>query len=256
MTISIITVCYNSERTIARTIESVLAQDKVRLEYLIIDGASKDKTVEIAESYKDRFIQKGISYVVKSEPDKGIYDAMNKGISFATGDIIGILNSDDFYANPNVLSSVESVFFATSCESVYGNLLYIKNGRPYRYWKSGKPRSFRFGWMPPHPAFFVKKEMYKKYGVFRLDCGTAADYELMLRFLERNHVSTIWINKIFTYMEAGGVSGANMESYKRSTVHDIKAWTYNDLKAGFGFKYLKKIRKIPQFFAANFVKID
>lgn len=251
MTISIITVCYNSERTIARTIESVLAQEKVRLEYLIIDGASKDKTVEIAESYKDRFVQKGISYVVKSEPDKGIYDAMNKGVLAATGDIIGILNSDDYYADSDVLSSVESAFLANRCESVYGNLLYIKNGKPYRYWKSGKPRSFRFGWMPPHPAFFVKKEMYKKYGIFRLDCGTAADYELMLRFLERNHVSTIWINKIFTYMEAGGASNHGLQSRIIGINNDRIAWEKNNIKPERFTILFKKLRKIPQFLGAK-----
>lgn len=251
MTISIITVCYNSERTIARTIESVLAQDKVRLEYLIIDGASKDKTVEIAESYKDRFVQKGISYVVKSEPDKGIYDAMNKGISLSTGDIIGILNSDDFYANPNVLSSVESVFFATSCESVYGNLLYIKNGKPYRYWKSGKPRSFRFGWMPPHPAFFVKKEVYEKHGLFRLDCGINADYEIMLRFLEVHKINAVWLDKICTFMEAGGASNHGLQSRIIGINNDRIAWEKNNIKPERFTILFKKLRKIPQFLGAK-----
>ncbi len=254
MKISIITVCYNSSKTIARTIDSVLNQNIIQLEYLIIDGASKDNTVSIAESYRDSFKRKGFDYKIQSESDKGIYDAMNKGIKSATGEIIGILNSDDYYASSDVLFTVSRGFDHNNKDSLYGNLLYVKNGKPYRYWKSGKPRSLKFGWMPPHPAFFVKKDIYKKYGLFRLDCGTAADYELMLRFLEKNKISTLWINKTFTNMEAGGASGASLDAYKKSHQNDKNAWLLNELKPAFGFAWLKKIRKIPQFITAKFVK--
>lgn len=255
MTISIITVCYNSSKTIKRTIESVIAQKNIKLEYLIIDGASKDNTVAIAESYREKFESKDVSFIVISELDKGIYDAMNKGIKLATGDIIGILNSDDYYVSSDVLYSVCRGFEENNTDSLYGNLLYVKNGKSYRYWKSGKPRSLKFGWMPPHPAFFVKNDIYQKYGLFRLDCGTAADYELMLRFLEKNKISTTWINKTFTNMEAGGASGANIDAYKKSHQNDKNAWVLNNLKPVPGFAWLKKIRKIPQFITAKFVKI-
>lgn len=255
MKISIITVSYNSEKTIERTINSILNQKNVELEYLIIDGASNDNTINIANSYIKQFTMRNITYKILSEPDKGIYDAMNKGIKLTTGEIIGILNSDDYYSSPEILESIVSEFTKSNCDSLYGNLLYIKNGKPYRYWKSGKLRSFKYGWMPPHPAFFVKKEIYEKYGLFRLDCGTSADYELMLRFLERNKISSHWIDKTFTYMEAGGASGANLKAYKVAHKNDKKAWMLNEIKPIFCFAWLKKIRKLPQFFLAKFIII-
>ena len=256
MKISIITVCFNSSKTIARTIESVLAQKDICLEYLIIDGASKDNTISIAESFRQEFEEKGTSLIIKSEPDKGIYDAMNKGVQFASGDIIGILNSDDYYAATDVLSTVVKGFEETKTETLYGNLLYVKHGKPFRYWRSGKFHSFRFGWMPPHPSFFVKKSIYEKFGAFRLDCGTAADYELMLRFLEKNNVSTQWIDKILIYMEAGGASGANVEAYKKAHFNDKLAWKINKLTPILGCIWLKKIRKIKQFFIPKKIKLE
>jgi len=255
MTISIITICFNSEKTIAKTIESILEQDYQNIEYLIIDGASKDGTMKIVNSYKKKFNQKGIEYVISSEKDKGIYDAMNKGVGKASGDVVGILNSDDYYAAPDVLSHVVKAFKDNDIDTCYGNLLYVKGEKPYRYWKSGKPRTFKFGWMPPHPAFFVKKSVYDMYGSFRLDCGTVADYELMLRFLEKNKVSTYWIDKTFTYMEAGGASGANIEARKKAHANDIKAWKVNGLRFSNMTIWLKKIRKLPQFVEAKFLKV-
>ena len=255
MKISIITVCFNSSKTIARTIESVLKQKDINIEYLIIDGASKDNTIEIAESYRELFIQKGFSYRIQSEPDNGIYDAMNKGIRAATGDIIGILNSDDYYADVDVLSSVLVCFENNATDSVYGNILYVNNGKPYRYWKSGKQESFRSGWMPPHPAFFVKKNVYEKYGVFRLDCGINADYEIMLRFLEVHKISTTWVNKICTYMEAGGTSNNGIQSRLVAINNDRIAWEKNNIIPNRLTIFLKKIRKIPQFFVAKIKKI-
>ncbi len=254
MKISIVTICYNSSRTIARTIESVLSQNNVCLEYLIIDGASKDNTVEIVESYRNRFEKKRIAYIVKSEPDKGIYDAMNKGVQLASGEIIGILNSDDYYSAPDILSTVVNSFTEYKTDTLYGDLLYVKDNKPFRYWKSGNQQSFKSGWMPPHPSFFVKKDVYEKYGLFRLDCGTAADYELMLRFLEKNKVSSIWINKLFTYMDAGGASGANLVAYKKAHGNDIKAWACNELHRPFFCIWLKKLRKLKQFIIPKTIK--
>ena len=251
MKISIITVCYNSNGTIAHTIESVLAQDFPGIEYLIIDGASSDNTVAIAESYRRKFAEKGIPYTVRSEPDKGIYDAMNKGVLLASGDVVGILNSDDRYATSDVLSAVADCFEKNNADSIYGNLLYVKNGKPYRYWKSGKRKSFRKGWMPPHPAFFVKKSVYEKYGVFRLDCGINADYEIMLRFLEVHKISSVWLDKICTYMEAGGTSNNGFLSRLVAMSNDRLAWEKNGIKQGMLTIFLKKLRKLPQFIGAK-----
>ena len=255
MQITIITVCYNSEQTISRTIESVFLQNYPYLEYIIIDGASKDKTVEIAYSYKDKFQEKGISYKIYSEPDKGIYDAMNKGISHATGEIIGILNSDDRYVDEYVLSTVAESFENNSnLDTCFGNLLYVKGDKPYRYWKSGAPRTFKFGWMPPHPSFFVRSSVYRKYGLFRLDCGVNADYELMLRFLEKHKVSSVWINQLFVYMEAGGTSNQGIQSRIDGIKDNEQAWYVNNLRLTKFTILLKKIRKIPQFLYAKMIR--
>lgn len=251
MKISVITVCYNSSKTISRTIESVLAQKDVQLEYLIIDGASKDNTIKIAESYCRQFAEKGIDYIIKSESDKGIYDAMNKGIASATGEIIGILNSDDFYSSDASLLSVAGAFAETNVDMVFGNLLYIKGGKPYRYWKSGAARSFKFGWMPPHPALFIKTSVYKKYGMFRLDCGINADYELMLRFFEKEKLSAVWLDKIITCMEAGGTSNNGIQSRISGMNNDRLAWEKNNMKPGRFTILLKKLRKLPQFMEAK-----
>ncbi len=255
MKISIITVCYNSSKTIARTIESVISQEDVQLEYLIIDGASKDNTVSIAESYRERFESKDVSFIIVSEPDKGIYDAMNKGVKLATGDIIGILNSDDYYSSSDVLSTVLDGFMNNKTETLYGNLLYVRNGKPFRYWRSGKFHTFKHGWMPPHPSFFVTKNAYNKYGLYRLDCGVNADYEFMLRLLEKKKASTVWIKKTFVYMEAGGTSDNGINSRVQGVIDNKIAWKVNDMNPPFYTVYWKKIRKIPQFIFAKFVKM-
>ena len=247
MKISTIKVCFNSEETIERTIKSVLAQKNIDLEYLIIDGASKDGTLGIIKNYAEK--NPCIHFV--SEKDKGIYDAMNKGISMATGDVVGILNSDDYYASADSLSSTISVFEQNNVEMVFGNLLYVKNNKPYRYWKSGKPRTFKFGWMPPHPALFVKAEVYKNNGVFRLDCGINADYELMLRFFEKEKLSSFWLDKIITCMEAGGTSNNGIKSRVAGIKNDSLAWKVNGLKKHWYTVILKKLRKTPQFFVLD-----
>lgn len=251
MKISIVTVSYNSSLTISSTIESVLSQKNIDLEYIIVDGASKDGTVDIIRQYTD----KNSCIKLLSEKDNGIYDAMNKGIGLATGEVIGILNSDDCYAGDDVLEEIVKTFCEdNTLESCYGNLVYVKNYKPYRYWKSGEPRSFKNGWMPPHPAFFVRKTVYEKYGVFRLDCGTAADYELMLRFLEKYKISSKWVNKVITHMTAGGASNSGFTSRINAHKNDEMAWDINKLERNMFTLYLKKIRKIPQFVKARFIR--
>ena len=255
MTISIITVCYNSELTIARTIESVLTQDYPHLEYIIIDGASTDRTMETVRKYEVSFREKGIRYITQSEPDSGIYDAMNKGIQKSSGDVIGIINSDDRLAEPNVLSSVAECFERHNCDTLYGNIIITNGESPYRYWRGGKPRTFRYGWMPPHPAFFVKKEIYTRYGIFRLDCGVNADYELMLRLLEKAKVSTHWLDKTLTIMSTGGTSDSGLRTRIKSIDDNRKAWLVNNMRCPPLTVYLKKLRKLPQFITAKFIKI-
>lgn len=246
MKITIITVCYNSEKTIEKTILSVLSQNIDNFEYIIVDGLSKDNTMNIINKYKNKNI------ISISEKDNGIYDAMNKGIKLATGDIIGILNSDDVYAYNNVLFDVKRMFENDNIECCYGNIIYIKNNKPYRYWRSGNPRTFKYGWMPPHPAFFVKRSVYEKYGLFRLDCGVNADYELMLRFMEFHKIRAKWVNKTFVLMQAGGRSNDGIKTRLKSVNNDKYAWYINGHKPYFYTIIFKKIRKIPQYIFARF----
>jgi glycosyltransferase involved in cell wall biosynthesis len=249
MKISIITVCFNSIKSIRTVFQSVLSQIDIDLEYILIDGSSTDGTIGVIKDYAEKYPQ-----IIKwvSEPDNGMYDAMNKGIVMATGEIIGILNSDDFYASNEILSLVDKIMTTKKIDSCYGNLVYIKNNKPYRYWRSGKQRSFKLGWMPPHPTFFIKKSIYEKYGLYRLNCGINGDYELMLRLLEKNNISTMWLDEVFVYMCAGGKSNNGFQSRLNGLVNDKFAWRINNLSPFFFTLSLKKIQKIPQFFMANF----
>lgn len=246
--ISIITISYNSIKTIERTIKSVLAQKNVCLEYIIIDGLSIDGTVDIIRNYANKY--KCIRWV--SEKDQGIYDAMNKGIKMATSNIVGILNSDDFYASNQVLQRVIQVLSDINIDSCYGDLLYIKDEKPYRYWISGQPRSISFGWMPPHPALFIKKNIYDKYGLYRLDCGTSADYELIVRLFRIKKITTQWIHELFVVMTAGGASNQGFKSRMNANITDRKALLLNNLHSTNLTLFLKKICKIPQFVLARF----
>lgn len=254
MKISIITACYNAEKTLNSTIESVLKQRYNNVEYIIVDGQSKDNTIKIIESYQDKFKEKGFEYKWISEKDKGIYDAMNKGINLSTGDIVGILNADDKYSYDEVLKDVVNAL-NDNYDCCYGNILYIKNSKSFRYWKAGRSRPFKYGWMPPHPTFFVRRYIYEKYGLFRLDCGVNADYELILRFLEINKIKSVWINKIMVYMNAGGQSNNGLKSRLEGIANDKKAWLLNNIKPSLVTIILKRIRKIPQYLTAKFIKI-
>ena len=224
-----------------------MRQDYEEVEYIIIDGQSTDNTDKIIKSYCNR-----ISKYLR-EKDSGIYDAMNKGIQHATGDIIGFLNSDDLYARDNILSKVIQIFKENNIDSCYGDLVYVdvKNkNKVIRYWKSScfKRRKFHFGWMPPHPTFFVKKKIYHKYGLFNTDFNIASDYELMLRFLFKNGISTHYIPDVLVKMRIGGVSNKNLKNLIRKTTQDYMAWKLNNLKGAALAIPLKNLRKIPQFF--------
>lgn len=245
MKVSIITVSYNAAATIRDTIESVIAQDYADIEYIIVDGLSKDNTAEIIMEYGSK-----ISRFV-SEKDRGLYDAMNKGIGLATGDIIGILNSDDFYANHQVVSKMVALF-NTETDGAYADLLYVDpvdTSKVVRTWKSGSYKSGAFvkGWMPPHPTFFVRKAVYEKFGVFTDQLRSAADYELMLRFIHKYNITLAYLPEVTVRMRAGGTSNASLKNRLKANKEDRMAWKMNGLKPGL-FTFLRKpLSKVFQF---------
>ena len=245
MKISIITVCYNAEDTISDAIQSVLTQDYKDVEYIIVDGKSTDRTLEIIQSIKNRI-------KLISEKDRGIYDAMNKGINIASGDVIGILNADDVYKNCQVLTEVMDGFKA-NVSIVYGDIEYVKYNdlsKVVRKWKAGIFRSgkFKWGWMPPHPGFFVKKSCYESFGLFNLNLSTSADYELMLRMLEVHHLTCHYIPKTITSMRVGGASNSSLKNRLIANRNDKKAWTIHPINPFWFTFILKPLRKLPQFF--------
>lgn len=249
MKLSIITVCLNSEATIADTIESVLKQSFIDCEHIIFDGGSTDKTVSIIKSYEDR-----ISLIEGS--DTGIYNAMNQAIGYASGDIIGILNSDDFYAHSNVLANVEKTIRTHQLDSVYGDLDYVYHNdirRIHRKWISGKfnRNKFIYGWSLPHPTFFVRQSVYERYGLFDDSYSVSGDYELILRLLYKHEISTQYIPEILVKMRNNGRSDGNLPMRIKSLKEDYRAWTVNNLKPPFYTIPLKPIRKIPQLVRAK-----
>jgi glycosyltransferase len=225
----------------------VASQDYQNKEYILIDGASTDWTLDIISFLKDK-----INYFV-SEKDNGIYNAMNKGIKASSGDIIGILNSDDFYSNNEVLSKVANIFKETDCDCLYGDLVYVDKGDArniVRYWKSGEfsKRKLRMGWMLPHPTFFVKKEIYEKYGLYNLKLKTAADYEMILRLLHNDSIKVEYLPEILIKMRIGGESNSSFLNRLKGNYEDNLAWDMNNLRKPPFIRFLKPLRKIKQFF--------
>ncbi len=246
MKLSIITACFNSAATIEHTIRSVLAQDHPDVEYILVDGASADNTLDIIAKYKDRIAK------IISEKDQGIYFAINKGIKLATGDAIGILHSDDFYPNGHILSRVAEEFQRSNADSVYGDLQYVNQsdtGKIFRYWRSGEYREGLFlkGWMPPHPTFFVRKNVYERYGSYDTQFKSAGDYELMLRFLHKHRISVSYIPEVLVKMRVGGVSNVSFLNRIRANREDRLAWEINGLKPGLFTLYFKPLSKLLQF---------
>ncbi len=245
MKISVITATYNSAATVRDTLTSVRQQDYTDVEHIIVDGRSSDGTLEIVANFPH------IARIV-SEKDKGIYDAMNKGIRIATGEVIGILNSDDIYIDRSVLSAVAKAFADPAVMTVYADLQYVypeNLDRIKRTWITGpfRKKSFYYGWMPPHPTFFVRKEVYERIGLFNTDLRTAADYELMLRILVKHGVPTFYIPRVIVKMRAGGMSNASLRNRLLANREDRLAWKMNGLKPYFFTLYLKPLRKITQF---------
>jgi glycosyltransferase involved in cell wall biosynthesis len=246
LTISIITVVYNAQNTIAKCIESVMGQKFNNIQHIIIDGGSTDGTLSIINKYREKID------IVISEPDNGIYDAMNKGIALATGDIIGTLNADDYLADSDVLSDVAKVFASNNNISVlYGDLDFINpDEKVVRKWRSGKYRTgkFNWGWMPPHPTFYCKRELFEKLGSYKLDYGSAADYELMLRFIHANKLEVYYLNRVIIKMFIGGVSNQSVSNRVKALRFDLKAMQNNGIIFPLITVIFKPLRKITQFF--------
>jgi glycosyltransferase len=247
MKVSIITAVLNNRDTIEDSIRSVLSQKYEDIEYIVVDGASSDGTVEIIQKYQDKIAK------FVSEPDNGIYHALNKGLKMATGDIVGFLHADDVYAHGMVIDWVVSRIMNCNTDSCYGDLQYVHkkdSNKVFRHWRSCYYTDglFKKGWMPPHPTFFVKREIYDEHGHFNTDFKIAADYELMLRFLERNKISTHYIPEVLVKMRTGGKSNRSLKNLIIKSSEDYKAWKINGLDGGLYTILLKNLSKIPQFF--------
>lgn len=245
MKISIITACYNSAATIEDTLKSVAMQDYKNIEHIIIDGASADNTLEIINRFPH------VSEVVSGK-DKGIYDAMNKGIDMASGNVVGILNSDDVYSNSHVISTVMKEFEDGRVDAVYADLQYVKHNnleKITRTWHSGKysKRKFYFGWMPPHPTFFVRRTVYENIGNFNCSLVSAADYEFMLRVLLKNDYKALYIPEVLVKMRTGGMSNATLGNRLRANREDREAWRINNITPYFFTIPFKPLRKVLQF---------
>jgi glycosyltransferase len=245
MKVSLITVSYNSASTIKDTLQSVANQSYKNIEHILVDGISTDETLTIVKQFQH------IHHVV-SEKDKGIYDAMNKGIQLATGDIIGIINSDDLYPSSTIIEQIVNEFEKADIDALYGNLLYVDRERPdttKRKWIAGnyELQSFLYGWMPPHPTFFVKKNIYMEYGLFNLVLGSAADYEIMLRLLYKHQIKATYLKEIIVHMRIGGASNKNLIHRIHANKNDRLAWKFNQIKPYWFTLYLKPLRKITQF---------
>ncbi|MDB5145736.1 MAG: glycosyltransferase [Mucilaginibacter sp.] len=243
--ISLISVSLNAEKTIARCIQSVIGQTLKNVEYIVIDGNSTDRTVEIIKEYSNDI------NIFLSEPDKGIYDAMNKGIKMASGDIIGILNADDFFADRHVLTTIAGVFRRENPSIVYGDLDFIDGkAKTVRKWRSGNYAQgmCNWGWMPPHPTFYCKRSLFNEFGYYRPEYGTAADYELMLRFIHFNNIEPFYIRKLLVYMTTGGASNKSIGNRLKGWRYDLKAMRTNGISFPLLTLIFKPLRKVIQYF--------
>ena len=246
MKVSIITVVYNGSQTIEYAIRSILKQDYYNVEYIIIDGQSTDDTLEKISPYQSQ-----ITHLI-SEPDNGIYDAMNKGLKLATGDIIGLLNSDDFYADTTIISQVVKEFQDHSVDLVFGDIVFVKPDnldKITRYYSSANFHSdkFAWGWMPAHPSCFLKREVYEKYGYFKINYQIAADYEILTRFMAKHGITYSYLPQIFVKMRTGGVSSRSWQSNWILNQEIVRACHENGIQTNIAKVMLKYFTKIFQF---------
>jgi glycosyltransferase involved in cell wall biosynthesis len=243
--ISLITVAYNAEKTIEKTIQSVLNQDYCDIEYILIDGDSGDGTMGIVNKYRNKIA------VIISEKDNGMYDGINKGIALATGEIVGILNADDIFANCHILSEVASVFIRNGdAESLIGDIAFLNGeGKPIRYYSARKwrPSKFVWGFMPPHPSFYCKRELFTQFGNYRTDFEIAADFELLIRFLKVNDVPFFYLPMLMVKMSIGGKSTKNFNSTIKINQEIKKACSLNNLDTNYFMLYSKYLWKLFEF---------
>ena len=247
MKITVITVAYNSAATIADTLRSVAAQTHPDIEHIVIDGASNDATVALARAHSTPTTR------LVSEPDRGIYDAMNKGLRLATGDLVGFLNADDVFDNPRVLAKIAQAASEPGADAVYGDLVYVAQadpGRLVRHWHSGGFARSRlgFGWMPPHPTFYVRTSRLVQIGEFDTSFRVAADYDLMLRLLGKPDIDIRYVPEVLVRMRTGGVSNRSARALWRKSAEDLRALR-NNRAGGIVTLLCKNLRKLPQFFA-------
>ena len=246
MKVSVITICFNAEDTIEDTIKSVLSQNYNKLEYIIKDGGSNDNTLKIIDQYKDKITK------IISCKDEGLYDALNQAITSATGDVIGFIHADDVFYDESVISTIAKAFDQKDVHAVYGDLQYVyKNdtSKVYRNWKalSYKEGMFLKGWMPPHPTFYVRREVYNKFGLYNTTFKSAGDYELMLRYIHKYRISLHYIQKVLVKMRVGGKSNVTFKNRIRANMEDRRAWKINGLTPS-AFTLLKKpLSKLGQF---------
>ncbi len=245
MKISLITITYNSSKTLAKTLESVAAQDYHNIEHLIVDGLSKDNTIEIVKQF---------SHITKwiSEKDEGLYDALNKGIRMATGDVIGLIHSDDFLASDDAISKIAKAFQENNVDSIIGDISFVnpdnlkKIVRHYSS-KTWTPSKFAKGYMPAHPAFYCKKELFEKYGLYKLHYKIAADYELLIRFLYTHKVSYKYIQETIVMMRTGGTSNENLKSRYILNQEIVRACAENGIKTSMFKLSLKYGNKVFEY---------
>ena len=251
MKVSIVAVVRNAAGTIEECLQSVASQSHVDVEHIVIDGASTDGTMDVVDRHRDQLA------VVVSEPDRGIYDAMNKGIAVATGDVIGTLNADDRYADTGVLARVTAAFAQSpALDAVYGDLVYVARDDPtriVRYWRSRpyEPGLFERGWMPAHPTFFVRRQVYERHGLFDLDFRIQSDFELTMRFMAIYGIHTRYLPGVMVRMRMGGVTNNSIGNVVKGNLEAWRACRKHGLKVGPLFIPKKVLSRVPQFFAGR-----
>lgn len=253
MKISIITATFNSEKTLRDTLDSVLEQTYDDFEHIIVDGVSKDSTMQIVKEYEPRYNGK-LKYI--SEKDSGLYDAMNKGIKMAKGDIIGILNSDDKYAHNKVLEEIIDKITETNCDGTYANLVFMDEETmkiPQRVWKHPKG-NYKAGWHPAHPTLYLKREVYDKVGLFNLEYRIAADYDFMIRTMKQDDIKLEYIDDYLVYMRTGGASTDGLKGYKKNLKESHKVLVNNNIKFAYFVDFKRIIKTINEMIKSKFIK--
>lgn len=245
--ISVVTAVYNRKETIADAIRSVSSQTCSDLEYVVIDGMSSDGTSNVVKEHRN------VIHTSIRESDSGIYDALNKGIKVSTGDVVGFLHADDLFADDRAIERVQEKFLEGNYDAVYADLTYVSFDDPnqiVRYWRSGDYRrgKFWYGWMPPHPTVYVRREVYENFGAYRIDHGSAADYECMVRLMVKNQIRVGYVPHVAVKMRVGGESNASIKNRLNANEADRKAWVENGFRPPFGLRITKPLSKLPQYF--------